>query len=762
MIKSTSARAAELFHASQQNLFRHTDRLFAWLMPCEWLAGVGAALMFSPVTWTGTQSHLHLHVLAAFLLGGLIIALPVFLAITQPGGVLTRHVVAIGQMSMSALLIHLTGGRIETHFHVFGSLAILAFYRDWKVLLSGSLVVMVDHLARGIFWPQSVYGAATAPLWRTVEHGWWVIFEVAFLFASIRRSLGETQNISERQAELEQVNVTIEHRVTERTAALTREIAERRQAEARLRLSEAQLAKAQRIAQLGSWEWDIVRDQVSWSEETARLYGFKEQDVDLAMDHCLERIHPEDREKVQHALAVSAQTGAPYMCDHRALLPDGSVRLLHGIGETVRDERGKPLKIIGTTQDITLTRTAEDALRRSEEQLRQSQKMEAVGRLAGGVAHDFNNLLTVISGYSSMSLLKMDKDSPLRRNTEEILKAAERAAALTSQLLAFSRKQVLQPKVLNLNVTLGSMGKMLRRLIGEDIELFTVLDAGLGNIKADPGQIEQVILNLAVNARDAMPRGGKLTIRTGNVRVDSKSSYRDRDLEPGDYVMLAISDTGVGMTDEVKAHLFEPFFTTKGLGRGTGLGLATSHGIICQSNGDIRVTSEVNKGTTFTIYLPREAEAVTAIEPDAHTLVGGDESILVVEDDHAVRELAVSVLRGCGYKVHEARHALEALEQIDALTLDLVLTDVIMPKMSGKELYDHIHGTHPNLKVLFMSGYTDDALAHHGVLEPGISFMEKPFTPAALSVKVREVLDGKVKQKHPISSAADFESTARS
>lgn len=749
--KAASARATELFHASQQSIFQHTDRLFAWLMVCQWVAGVAAAVIISPRTWTGAQSHVHIHVIAALLLGGFVTALPVFLTITQPGKAMTRHVVAIGQMLMSALLIHLTGGRIETHFHVFGSLAILAFYRDWRVLVSASIVVVVDHLWRGIFWPQSVYSVATAPVWRSLEHGWWVIFEVTFLTISIRKSLGEALNIAERQAELEEVNSTIERKVNERTAELSREIAERRMAEENLQQSEAQLAKAQRIAQVGSWEWDIVQNKVSWSEETRLLYGFTDEHLDAGMDLCLERVHPEDREKIKNALAHAIETGEPYTCDHRVILPDGTLRIMHGLGEVISDENGKPVKIIGTTQDITKTRAAEDALRRSEEQLRQSQKMEAVGRLAGGVAHDFNNLLTVINGYSAMSLQKMDKNGPLRRNTEEVLKAADRAAALTGQLLAFSRKQVLQPKVLNLNETISGMGKMLHRLIGEDIELSTVLDVDLGNVKADPGQIEQVILNLAVNARDAMPRGGKLTIRTSNVSLDLKTSFRNRDLEVGDYVMLAISDTGVGMTEEVKAHLFEPFFTTKGVGRGTGLGLATCYGIISQSNGDIRVYSELNSGTTFKIYLPRVDSPIPAGTGalDDNMLPEGNESVLIVEDDDAVRNLSVSVLCNCGYKVHQARSAIEALEQLDALPLDLVLTDVIMPKMSGKELCDRIKATHPDLKVLFMSGYTDDALAHHGVLEPGISFLEKPFSPGRLARKVREVLDARIKPGQP-------------
>jgi signal transduction histidine kinase/ActR/RegA family two-component response regulator len=382
--------------------------------------------------------------------------------------------------------------------------------------------------------------------------------------------------------------------------------------------------------------------------------------------------------------------------------------------------------------------------KRIEGHLVQSQKMETVGRLAGGVAHDFNNLLTVIGGYCALSLPQLQETDPLQRNITEIQRAAERASGLTSQLLAFSRKQVLQPRVLDLNDAVRNMERMLRRLIGEDIDLSTHFDASLGRVKADPGQIEQVIMNLAVNARDAMPRGGKLSISTSNVTMDQKTQLRNRTLEEGEYVMLAISDNGMGMTEEVQSHLFEPFFTTKGVGKGTGLGLATCHGIICQSGGDIRVYSELNSGTTFKIYLPRTDAALDATgNSGIKQLPKGSESILVVEDEPAVRTLAVLILSQSGYQVREAGDAFEALELIrKSPPFHLVLTDVIMPQMSGKSLYDQIVSQRPGTKVLLMSGYTDDALAHHGVLDEGLSFLEKPFSPAQLTRKVREVLDG--------------------
>ncbi len=736
-------RIRALFRERQDEILRHTDRLFLWLMGFQWIASVALTFWISPRTWDGTESRIHLHVIAALLLGGLITSVPVFLAWTQPGKGLTRHTIAIGQMLMSSLLIHLTGGRIETHFHIFGSLAILAFYRDWKVLVSASLITITDHFIRGVFWPDSIYGVLSSTVGRSFEHASWVAFEVAFLIVSIRKSRSEMQTAAERQAHLEAVKAGIEAIVAERTADLTREITERRQTEERLREREAQLAQAQQVARLGSWEWDIIPNVVTWSEEARRLYGQSPEDFGSSMEKCLQRVHPDDLERVNQVLSQAFRTGNSFVCEHRTLLSDGTERIIQGRGEIIKNESGQPVKMIGTVQDVTDTRRAEDALRRSEEQLRQSQKMEAVGRLAGGVAHDFNNLLTVISGYCGMTLQKMTLDHPLRKNAEEIQRAAERASALTHQLLAFSRKQVLQPRVLDVNEVVRGMEKMLRRLIGEDIDLVTVHEPALGSVKADPGQLEQVILNMAVNARDAMPRGGKLTIRTKNVTLDHGTRFRNRALENGDYVLLAISDTGVGMTEEVKSHLFEPFFTTKGVGKGTGLGLATSFGIISQSGGDIHVRSAANAGTTFEIYLPRvESKPEERKESDSSFLPKGSESVLVVEDDPTVREFTASVLRDCGYQVQEAANAVEALPVIVAHPdFDLVVTDVIMPQMNGKQLYEQLKAQAIDTRVLFISGYTDDALLELGVLDDCLSFLEKPFSPPKLAQKVRNILD---------------------
>jgi two-component system, cell cycle sensor histidine kinase and response regulator CckA len=390
-------------------------------------------------------------------------------------------------------------------------------------------------------------------------------------------------------------------------------------------------------------------------------------------------------------------------------------------------------------------KAAEEALRRSEEQLRQSQKIEAVGRLAAGVAHDFNNFLTAITGHSELLLRQLGAGDPLRKHAEQIEKVAYLAAVLTRQLLSFSRKQVIEPRVLELNAVISNIERMLHQLIGDDIEFCASLDPAAGRIKADAGQIEQVVMNLAVNARDAMPHGGKLTVTTANITLNKNHLINFPGLCAGDYAVITIVDTGTGMSAEVKAHLFEPFFTTKPLGKGTGLGLATCFGIVKQNNGHISVQSELGKGTTFKIYfpqLPLTLESLPVpIQPPA--AAGGDETVLLVEDEPAVREFAVAALREKGYAVVEAVNGAEGLHlarQHDG-KIDLVLTDVVMPVMGGKEMADALHASHPDTKVLFTSGYTDDALVQHGVLRPDIKFLQKPYMTATLTRKVREVLD---------------------
>ncbi|MGD0009881.1 MAG: response regulator [Terriglobia bacterium] len=418
---------------------------------------------------------------------------------------------------------------------------------------------------------------------------------------------------------------------------------------------------------------------------------------------------------------------------------DGSEIFVRESARAFRADDGRVLYYDGVVEDVT-------ERRRLEEQLRQAQKMEAVGRLAGGVAHDFNNLLTIIIGYSDLLLERVSLRDGMRPPVEEIKKAADRAASLTRQLLAFNRKQVLPPHIVDLNSLLTNVDKMLRRMIGKNIKLVTHLPSGLGRVKADPGQIEQVIMNLAVNARDAMPQGGHLTLEAANVDLDSSYATCHESVLPDHYVMIAMSDTGIGMDAETQARIFQPFFTAKQRGKGMGLGLATVYGIVRQSEGHIWVYSEPGKGTTFKVYLPRIDQAVEVIAP---TPVPVDElpldcqTILLVEDEEVVRSFARGLLESRGYEVLEAKGANDALEIGGRYKkhIHLLLTDVVMPQMSGRELAEHLAPLHPETKVLYMSGYADHAVVQHGLLDPGTVFLQKPFTPAALARKLREVLD---------------------
>jgi PAS domain S-box-containing protein len=380
-----------------------------------------------------------------------------------------------------------------------------------------------------------------------------------------------------------------------------------------------------------------------------------------------------------------------------------------------------------------------------EAQLLHAQKMEAVGRLAGGVAHDFNNMLTVVSGYNRMILDELSPMDPLRGYAEEILKAADRAGALTNQLLAFSRRQVMQPRVISVNDVLGGTQKMLQRLIGEDVQLNLSLAAELGNIKADPNHIEQAIVNLVVNARDAMPTGGTITIETSNTQLDENYSKTHLGVKPGEFVMIAVSDTGHGMDSATRQHIFEPFFTTKARGKGTGLGLATVYGMVKQSGGDIWVYSELGQGTTFKLYFPRVMEGIVpesagTARPERRD---GSETILLVEDEKAVRDLTARMLKQLGYTPLSAASGAEAIEISRSFTgqISLLVTDVVMPQMSGRQVADALVNTRPGLRVLYLSGYTENAVVHHGVLETGVDFLPKPFTREVLGQKIREVLE---------------------
>ena len=515
--------------------------------------------------------------------------------------------------------------------------------------------------------------------------------------------------------------------------------ADKQAAESALRTSE------RRFRALVEASWDAVAlfaadgSILYGSPATTRLLGY-----DLAEfvgRNAFEFIHPDDQQGVVARLTeVMAQSRAQVSVAARVRHKNGSWRYLEGVFTNLLDDPSVGA-IVNNYRDVTERRNL-------EEQVILAQKLEAVGRLAGGVAHDFNNILTAIGGYTDLLLADLPENDRRRHDVEEIYQAAQRAAGLTQQLLAFSRRQVMQPKVVDLNALVTEIEKMLRRLIGEDILFATVLHPRVGNVRADPGKLEQVIVNLAVNARDAMLDGGRLTIETRNVELDDSYVADHPSVAPGPYVLLAVTDTGVGMDEETKGHIFEPFFTTKARGKGTGLGLATVYGIVNQTGGHIWPYSEPGRGTTMRVYLPRVDVPADPIErrgEAAPEVLRGDETILLVEDEEPVRSVTRQLLERNGYTVFEAADGPAALALVGAenggVQFDLLLTDVIMPGMSGRQLADQLTSQRPDLLVLFMSGYTDDAVVRHGMLEPGLAYLEKPYRPAALLRKMRHLLD---------------------
>ncbi len=510
----------------------------------------------------------------------------------------------------------------------------------------------------------------------------------------------------------------------------------REEAEAKYRTLVEQVAAISYIAELGvEGQWLYVSPQV----ET--MLGFEADEWLASSREWIRHVHLEDHPVVAAAEEAS-QRGERFQAEYRVIRKDGRVIWVSDTAVVVPGSDSHPL-MEGIIVDIT-------ERKQFEGQLQQARRMEAVGRLAGGIAHDFNNLLTIIKGYTELALMRAKGLPELKTDIERIEDASERASGLVRQLLAFSRRQVLQPKVLDLNGIVLGLDKLLRRLMDGDIEMLTVADQPVGAIKADPGQIEQVIMNLVVNARDAMPDGGRLIVETANVELDAGYARDHATVRPGRYVMLAVSDTGVGMSAETVAHIFEPFYTTKESGRGTGLGLSTVYGIVKQSGGYIWVYSEHGRGTTFKVYLPRVDETVET-HPGTKTTTPepaktGTETILLVEDEPDLRELTRMVLAAKGYTVVEARNAEDAERLADGngTKIHLLLTDVIMPGLSGRELAKRILARHPAMRVLYMSGYTYNVIAQGGTLERGVSFLQKPFTPSGLIEKVREVLDAVV------------------
>jgi PAS domain S-box-containing protein len=555
------------------------------------------------------------------------------------------------------------------------------------------------------------------------------------------------EEIDERKRaedEVSKLNTDLERRVEERTfelkaayEQLKKEMFDREQVEGALRKSEERFRALYEDNPSMYFTVDAQGVVLSVNPFGAEQLGYRVEE--LLGQSVLNVFHPDDKDAVQRQLASCLRkSGEVSYWELRKIHKNGNVLWVREAARAVKGKDGKFLVLV-VCEDITERMNL-------EEQLRQALKMEAIGTLAGGVAHDFNNLMTAVLGYSDLSLQKIAKDDPLRRDIEQIRKAGERAALLTNQLLAFSRKQVVQPKVMDINHVIAETEKMLKRLIGEDIDLVSVFDPALARVMADPGLIGQVVMNLAINARDAMPQGGKLIIETANACLDEAYTRQHLGVEPGHYVMLAVSDSGSGMDEKTLSHIFEPFFTTKEMGKGTGLGLAVVYGIVKQSGGHISVYSEPGYGTTFKVYLPcaeQETEKVGLDTGPDELLRQGSETVLLVEDDDIVCTLAGFSLRMFGYNVLEAHNGDEALRiccEHEGDPIRLLVTDVVMPGMSGCDLAKKIECLCPAMKVLYISGYTDSAIVHYGILA-GTTFLQKPFTPEALARKVREVLD---------------------
>jgi PAS domain S-box-containing protein len=498
------------------------------------------------------------------------------------------------------------------------------------------------------------------------------------------------------------------------------------------------LEQAQEVAHVGSWVAELDgSDRLGWSAESHRIFGVPIGTFEGTSEAFFAFVHADDREMVRAASAAAIAGDKPYDIEHRILRLDATVRWVQERAHIVRDAQGRALRMIGTVQDITERRQLED-------QLRQSQKMEAIGRLAGGIAHDLNNALTAIAGYAELALGELPPGQAARADVEEIRRAAERAGSVTRQLLAFSRKQLLEPRVFDLNATVAAIARLISRLLGPEVRVETRLADAVLPILGDPGQIEQALINLAVNARDAMPSGGQLTLSTAQELVDDDRARTYAPIPPGDYVVLRVADTGHGMSSETKARIFEPFFTTKELGKGTGLGLSMVYGTLKQSGGFIFVDSEPDRGTTFHVYFPPAAPVAPAPRPPAarHDERRGHETLLIVEDEPSVRKLVASALRHEGFDLLVASSAEEALSLADSHTgpIDLLLTDAIMPGRSGVELASLMTARVPGLPVIIMSGYSEETLSVTGT-DGIVALLQKPFTPRELRKRIRQALD---------------------
>lgn len=533
--------------------------------------------------------------------------------------------------------------------------------------------------------------------------------------------------------------------ILETSFEITKEI----EVEQSLKQSEALLKEAQQLAKLGSWELDLRKNHLEWSDQVYRIFEMDPASFGASYEAFIETIHPEDKASVDYAYTASLKSGTPYSISHRLKLKDNRIKYVHNRCKTVYDKDGNPVRSIGTVQDITQRKVAEIEYKKLRNQYNQSQKMESIAHLAGAVAHDFNNMLFVIQGNMEILLGREELDQSVRSHLKEVLAAAEKSADLTRQLLAFARKQEIKPRELNINTIIEKMLKLLKRLIGENISLIWKPAPEPGIVKMDPAQIDQILANLCVNSRDAISDIGSIIIETKNVAISKEYCNEHPGFSPGNYVMLAVSDTGCGMTPEVSAKLFEPFFTTKGEEKGTGLGLATVYGIIKQNGGFVNLYSEPGNGTTFRVYFPvYDAGAIEPAETEPETLPEGNgEIILMVEDELAILRTGQKMLESLGYKVVTVANPIEALSVAmkHSGEIDLLISDIVMPEMNGPDLAAALTTTWPDLKTLFISGYTSEAIVGQGLLNKPFAFLGKPFSQKEIALKIAGLLGSRSK-----------------
>lgn len=723
-------RAKEIFDSVLQSIWSATDKLFIPVLVIQWLAAMAISIWYSPRSWVGTSSFIHPHVWEATVLGGVMISLPCFLAAQFPSTLRTRLVIATAQAMLSALFIHLTDGRIESHFHVFASLALLAFYRDSKVIVLSSSLVILDHMVRGFWWPESIYGIPVPEPWRFVEHAGWVIIEDTFLLIFCRQTIAEIAEAADRQSRFEYLNTRIETKVVERTESL--------------QLSEERFELALRGTRIGIYDWNLRTDSVYWSTRIYEILGVKPTSPEQSFESAASWLHPEDRDRVLLRVDDAIRQHIPYHDEFRLKSESGTELWVECRGHSILDDDGKPYRFTGGLIDITSRKQVETELGRRDEQLRQSQKMEAIGSLAGGIAHEFNNLLQAIRGYTRYAVKGLAADHRCREDLEQVLLATDRAAALTKQLLGFSRRHSIDRRELHPKNVIRDVVTMLRPLIGEPIEINTRISDDLGTISADPVLMQQMLMNLCINARDAMPSGGQVVLTVKRIDLGDQACKLHSLETPGPYLQISVADNGCGMCPEIQRRIFEPFFTTKEVGVGTGLGLAMVYGIVQKHAGSISVSSKPGVGTTFEILLPINADiAPSPSSLELPVFSQGTETVLVAEDERMVRELIVRILTEAGYKVLSAADGLEAFDIFNAhqTEVSLALIDAVMPQLSGHGLCEKLRARNPALPIVFCTGYNPEAGQLQFMVDQGISLVQKPFVAENLLRLVREKLD---------------------